>query len=73
MRSWREPGEKEARAALWELMGTERPEGGVCVLVEREGKAFADPGVEDFLVHVLAAQIPADFGPETSEGPGSYS
>ena len=34
------------------------------VAVEREGKVSRVPA-EDFLVHVLAAQIPADFGPET--------
>ena len=34
------------------------------VAVEREGKVSRIPA-EDFLVHVLAAQIPADFGPET--------
>lgn len=32
--------------------------------MEREGKVSRVPA-EDFLVHVLAAQIPADFGPET--------
>lgn len=34
------------------------------VAVEREGKVLRIPA-EDFLVHVLAAQIPADSGPET--------
>ena len=34
------------------------------VAVEREGKVSRVPA-EDFLVHVLAALIPADFGPET--------
>lgn len=34
------------------------------VAVERNGRTMEIPA-EDFLVHALAAQIPADFGPET--------
>lgn len=34
------------------------------VAVEREGRVSRVPA-EEFLLHVLAAQIPADFGPET--------
>ena len=61
MRSWREPGEKEARAALWELMGMERPEGGMWLWSGKE--RFR--GSRRRISWSLAAQIPADFGPET--------